>query len=1152
MTDLAECPNLLATPSALGMTNRPPVPQQRYNIDGSLRQETPDEVAERERRGFGLGSGRGRRTRAQRPTGSHDDLLRAARESISIPAVDTAKGVEDCISDGQPSTLLESWGPDADRALFGRGGEAPFRRGSPQYDEFQEFFAKFAAMRAQKLHGDRSSAGRKGQSHLNRDPEAALADARHALVLFCEFQRKKQAQLREKIEKDRASLPIKALEGQIINTLATNRVVLIAADTGAGKSTQVPQYLVAAGYKRIAVTQPRRIACMSLARRVSYEGMNSNETEVAYQVRFDGNKTPNTKILFLTEGLLLRQYMEDARLSSYEVIIVDEVHERHMSGDFLLGVLKRLLAFRPDVRIVLMSATINADLFSRYFNAPVIEVPGRMFPVSIEYLPVEEPDRNLVDDRLYSERLRAEVRQSIPTRGQRLNPAPYLRILERIDQQVPAHERGDMLIFLSGFNEIAILGEELKKYASHNRRWIILALHSSLSVEDQEKVFDIPPPGVRKCILSTNIAETSVTIDGVRFIIDSGAVKEMAFDSATKISRLSEFWISKSSAKQRAGRAGRTGPGQCFRLYSKLEYTRFSEFPVPEILRQPLEPLILQVRAYSLGDPRQFDFIERPATGALDHAIQRLQVLSALDAYEELTPMGSVLAKMPLDVVLGKMLVMGSIMNVVESTVIIAAALSVQSPFLRVPENQRGVLENRRKLYSEHGDPFTLHNVFTEWLRVKTGRGEPSSKWCRRHGLEEQRLYEMMKLKSQFDGILRDVLGIRVGASSPRTTKRGREIEEGRDGRCHPSKRKLDWTSPEYQRRQEQRRLLQRQKLMLNHGKRRVLSMESQEDQPFDDADAGDDSVADVTEMSIDALEFALKHGAQSLATVKDVGSLIARDINILKLVICSGLYPNQAIPDDANQARDPRDQVFHTHTKRFLAMHPTSVFAETPELVHPCVAPVAAPATEDPPTLESLRPRSYVTETLCYVELLETTKPYLVNVLRVPALGSCLLFAEAIDIAHDCRNIVVDGWLLLSFLDPEAAQLLLVLANFLRVAWQRNVSGKLPQHASHSQSSDGVDTFVDEPPVLLGTKIEAPSAATDASVPAPKITQRRSDWHDLDFIPLPLQRVRAEWEEGTFLGGIGCFAGLEPEDVSGTCASLPFAAQIKSKVTTD
>ncbi|KAJ3300017.1 DEAH (Asp-Glu-Ala-His) box polypeptide 34 [Borealophlyctis nickersoniae] len=1114
----------------------------RYNINGTVRRETQQEAAERNRP-----RGRGQPwSRPPKPAISREEAIAAARSFVAVrPTASSAQASEsDDFHENYPAGSGEgppSWGYEADRVLFGRGGEASFRRGGQEFDDFKGFFEKYKAMREKK---------RKTETEQIAKIDNEVEVARHALVLFQDFQEKKRKELAQKIEKERSSLPIKPFEAKIVEAVRNNPVVLIAADTGAGKSTQVPQYLLAAGFDKICCTQPRRIACYSLARRVSYESLNIYGSEIAYQVRFEGTKTAKTKILFLTEGVLLRQFAGDPRLANYNVIIVDEVHERHITGDFLLGVLKRLLTYRNDIRIVLMSATINTELFSKYFNAPIVEIPGRMYPVTIEYHPIDKEDRNLVDDQLYRERLRAEVRQSVPATPAKLNAAPYLRIIEKIDQTVPAEERGDMLVFLSGINEISLLAEELRAYASYTKKWIILLLHSSLSVTDQEKVFDVAPPGVRKCILSTNIAETSVTIDGVRFIVDSGKVKEMGYDPAANLSRLSEFWISQSSAKQRAGRAGRTGPGECYRFYSQREYSRLNAFPVPEILRMPLEPTLLQIRAYGLGDPREFEFIERPSEANINHSIRRLQDLGALDrgvevdgagAGEEISTLGRVLAVLPLDVVLGKMLVLGSIFDLVDSIIIIAAALSVQSPFIRVPESKLDIMENRRALQSDHGDPFTLLNIFSEWLRVKAERRESSRNWCKRHGIEEQRLYEMVKLKKQFEGVLADYLDV-----GPEIEESDTEDSEDRFGRKRRRRgnrdgRKEDYKDPEYRRRREQRQLLERQKRLQSSGKRKVLRLEEEDVEGEMNDDARPE---DITDISIDALEFALKNDAASLLRRSDAGNLTERDVGLLKLIVCSGLYPHLAVADEANHTRTGLEQMFHTKGKRFVQMHPTSVFFYKPELVQPTVQKVAPQIPSDAkPTLATLHAKAPLTELLCYVELLETTKPYLTNVTRLPAFAACLLFGRSsadtwleVDVTPDLMHLIVDEWLVLRFGDPRMAEKVLVLAIWLRLAWEIVVSGKL-QNAQRGLQTVEIPSAGSTPP-SIGTAISGTDSGVKPSGPRqPQQLRynlsRPSEWSDIAFIPPAVRRIRRDWEDAVARGGAGEFEDVAAEDVS-------------------
>nr|XP_020834079.1 probable ATP-dependent RNA helicase DHX34 isoform X3 [Phascolarctos cinereus] len=591
-----------------------------------------------------------------------------------------------------------------------------------------------------------------------RLPRDRLAEFRRAVLHYLDFGQKQSFGKLAKLQRERAALPMARYRQHLLQALREHQVVVVAGDTGCGKSTQVPQYLLAAGFSHVACTQPRRIACISLAKRVGFESLNQYGSQVGYQIRFESTRSPATRIVFLTEGLLLRQIQREPGLPQYQVLIVDEVHERHLHSDFLLGVLRRLLPARPDLKLVLMSATINIGLFSGYFShAPVVQVPGRLFPITVIYQPIPK--------------------EEVPTsKVERLDPRPFLRVLQAIDRKYPPEERGDLLVFLSGMAEISAVLEAFQPYAAHTKRWVVLPLHSALSITDQDKVFDVPPPGVRKCILSTNIAETSVTIDGVRFVLDSGKVKEMSFDPKAKLQRLQEFWISRASAEQRKGRAGRTGPGVCYRLYAESDYDAFAPYPVPEIQRVALDALVLQMKSMGLGDPRSFPFIEPPPAASLETAIIYLQDQGALDASEHLTPIGTLLSQLPVDVVIGKILILGCMFDLVEPVLTMAAALSVQSPFVRSAQSDVECGTARKPLESDHGDPFTLLNAFNAWVQVKSDRSANSRKWCRRRGLEEHRMYEIANLRQQFKDVkfkLRhDVDQLQAAASSAQDLSR--------------------------------------------------------------------------------------------------------------------------------------------------------------------------------------------------------------------------------------------------------------------------------------------------------------------------------------------------------------------------------------------
>ncbi|KAH9641143.1 hypothetical protein HF086_009199 [Spodoptera exigua] len=468
--------------------------------------------------------------------------------------------------------------------------------------------------------------------------------------IYLDFKNKEKFEKLRKLRQAQKDLPVAKYRDEIVAAVKNERVVVVAGDTGCGKSTQVPQYLHEAGFESIACTQPRRIACVSLSKRVAYEMLTQFESKVGYQIRFEKSKTADTKICFITEGLLLRQ-MSSESLPSYDVIILDEVHERHLMGDFLLGILKCLIHTRADIKLVLMSATINIKLFEDYFSAEsavVIQVPGRLFPIQLQYKPI------LMDDK--------------PTRDDRLDPQPYVQ------------------------------------------------------------VFDYPPEGVRKCIVSTNIAETSVTIDGIRFVVDSGKVKEMSYDSTTKMQRLKEFWISKASADQRKGRAGRTGPGVCYRIYSQEQYNEMDDFSTPEVSRVPLASLLLLMS--SLG--------------------------GALTSNEKLTALGKALANLPVEVCLAKTLVLGVATlppHKLDSALALAAALGIRSIYTTRAHRDFECENARRPDESDHGDPLTLLSLYCAWLREKRDtRGGRA--WCRRRGIEEQRLYELTKLAAQLRSLL--------------------------------------------------------------------------------------------------------------------------------------------------------------------------------------------------------------------------------------------------------------------------------------------------------------------------------------------------------------------------------------------------------------
>ncbi|XP_037533575.1 probable ATP-dependent RNA helicase DHX34 [Nematolebias whitei] len=931
--------------------------------------------------------------------------------------------------------------------------------GSPEHKEFWAFFDRFQRFRTKRdMSGsgkdsieegtDRSKAEdlglpkeydaryrinvsvcsrdieeRLGKSdHRNRQRSSGpgsqeISDCRLTLLHFLDFSQKQSFGKLAKLRREQKNLPIFQYRDRIVELVRLHSVVVVAGDTGCGKSTQVPQYLLSAGFSHIACTQPRRIACISLAKRVSFESLNQYGSKVGYQIRFETTRTTSTKLLFLTEGLLLRQIQQEKSLSQYQVMIVDEVHERHLHCDFLLGVLRSLLKDRPDLRLILMSATINIKLFSEYFdNAPVLQVPGRLFPIQVIYQPIPPEEQ--------------------PSRSEKLDPRPYLRILQGIDQRYSPEERGDLLLFLSGVAEISTIQEACQIYATHTRRWIVLPLHSTLSLAQQDKVFDISPPGVRKCIISTNIAETSVTIDGVRFVADSGKVKEMSFDPKAKMQRLQEFWISRASSEQRKGRAGRTGPGVCYRLYSESDYNAFAPYPVPEIHRVALDSLILQMKSMSLGDPLSFVFIDPPPTASIQTAVTYLREQGALDGRNELTSIGSLLAQLPVDVVIGKMLVLGSLFNLVEPMLTVAAALSVQSPFLRSSQQNPDCATARQPLHSNQGDPFTLLNTFNAWVEVKGERGGGSRKWCRRRGLEEQRLYEMVNLRRQFKDLLRSHGLLESEDHAP--SGGGREQRRER----LTERRKLHQMKRDHEQQEG--------------SKRKVLRLEEGQDGEFSSgSDTEDrrrgrkDKEGPGQDVDIQEVKFKLRHNVSALQEAVNISQdLSSRQQALLKLLVCRGLYPQLALPDEHNSTRKESEQVFHTRNKQGVVIHPTSVFASDPEVLHV--------PEDDSREMGPDRRDSSKHQLLAFVTLLETNRPYLSNCVRVPALQVLLLVANSLDTNADCTRLVVDGWLELELKVPEEALRVLSSALSLRAEWERLLQTQLGQNSTGEPSNQG------------------------------------------------------------------------------------------------
>ncbi|KAL7036093.1 hypothetical protein ACKWTF_008688 [Chironomus riparius] len=505
--------------------------------------------------------------------------------------------------------------------------------------------------------------------------------------------------------KKRVLLPVFDYRTDFMRLLAEHQCIVLVGETGSGKTTQIPQWAVdyarSLSAKGVACTQPRRVAAMSVAQRVSEEMDVLLGQEVGYSIRFEDCSSPKTVLKYLTDGMLLREAMSDPMLENYQVILLDEAHERTLATDLLMGVLKEVIKQRNDLKLVIMSATLDAGKFQNYFdNAPLMNVPGRTHPVEIFYTP--EPERDYLE---------AAIRTVI-----------QIHMCEEIE--------GDVLMFLTGQEEIEEACKRVKREIDNLGPDVgelkCIPLYSTLPPAAQQKIFEPAPPrranGAigRKVVISTNIAETSLTIDGVVFVIDPGFAKQKVYNPRIRVESLLVSPISKASAQQRAGRAGRTRPGKCFRLYTEKAYKEeMQDNTYPEILRSNLGTVVLQLKKLGIDDLVHFDFMDPPAPETLMRALELLNYLAALDDDGNLTDLGSVMSEFPLDPQLAKMLIASCSHNCSNEILSITAMLSVPQAFVRPNEMKKQADEAKMRFAHIDGDHLTLLNVFHAFKQSK-------------------------------------------------------------------------------------------------------------------------------------------------------------------------------------------------------------------------------------------------------------------------------------------------------------------------------------------------------------------------------------------------------------------------------------------------
>lgn len=522
-------------------------------------------------------------------------------------------------------------------------------------------------------------------------------------------------------------LPVYRERNRILECLASSQVIVVESPTGSGKTTQIPLILHEAGYSSrgvIGVTQPRRIAAVTVCDYIARQTGTTPPELVGFKMRFDDQTDLSTRIKIMTDGILLQEMKAKPELSDYSVIVVDEAHERSLNIDFILGLLKSVLKQRPDFRLIISSATINSSIFSQYFDdCPVIHIDSPMYPVEVKYTP--PPQENSEESLLY-------------------------RISTVVGEIVESGRAGDVLVFLSGEMTIKNCMAELSRQP-YSEELHVLPLYGRLSREDQERVFDPAPAGKRKVVVSTNIAETSVTIEGITSVVDAGLAKLNYYNPRTATSSLVEGPISRASANQRKGRAGRTQPGVCYRLYSEDSFISRELFTTEEIYRTDLSEAVLRMAELGIRDFASFDFLSPPPQRALSAAIETLELLEALDAGNALTEIGSRMARFPLSPRHSRMIVeaIRTYPDVIEETIIAAAFLTSQTPFL-LPEGEE--MEARQAHHTFRHD----YGDFVSYLLLLRAYEKAKSKerFCTTHYLDPRAMAEIRNVASQLSEIV--------------------------------------------------------------------------------------------------------------------------------------------------------------------------------------------------------------------------------------------------------------------------------------------------------------------------------------------------------------------------------------------------------------
>ncbi|KAF9732883.1 hypothetical protein PMIN06_007488 [Paraphaeosphaeria minitans] len=533
----------------------------------------------------------------------------------------------------------------------------------------------------------------------------------------------------------RTSLPIHKYKETIINSMISEQVVIVCAETGSGKSSQLPQYVLEHYESQgdhesiILCTQPRRVAAISLATRVAEEHGSRLGQTVGYTIRFEDRTNEKTRIKYMTDGTLLRQFLTSPDLDKIRAIVLDEAHERTLATDILMALLKDVMKYRTDLRILVSSATMDAQSFSSYYSgAPILWVPGRSYPITSYF--ASQPEANY-------------LQASITT----------------VFQIHASAADGDILVFLTGQDEIEVALQSIEetklKLGNRVKELIVLPLYSSLPQEEQGLIFRPAPEGARKCILATNIAETSLTIDGIRYVVDCGYSKENSYNNTTRLEQLSVVPISRASANQRAGRAGRTGPGSCFRLYTQYSFqNELAETSEPEILRVNLTSTVLLLKSIGVNDLLNFEFMSPPAPESIASSLETLYCLGALDSRGVVTRVGRSLAQFPLPAEQGKCLLKASELGCLRPVIKIISMLGEANALFFAPKDKKlHVDAARRRFYVNGlGDYGAYERIYSSWVET-----EYDTMWAKQEFLQAKTLARVRNVHEQLEKLCEQV-----------------------------------------------------------------------------------------------------------------------------------------------------------------------------------------------------------------------------------------------------------------------------------------------------------------------------------------------------------------------------------------------------------